>query len=307
VVADFSFKKEINHNSFTSIGYNYSTKLDKWNISDLACDYVFVGNSELSFDVPGTIGIIYSYNKWLSHQKGYPLISVYDYLEGGVLSKKLNFLQLCLDDLSEEVIAKLKISSNIIIVMSTNHINSRAEQRRLFIELINNKINNPVIIHRHYHSLSQELLQMHTSIEIGSLLLDGLGDGVFISAEKCCTDSEVNKIAFNILQGARIRISKTEYISCPSCGRTQFDLEKTTQKIREKTTHLKGLKIGIMGCIVNGPGEMADADYGYVGTGYNKVSLYKQQTLVKKNIHTKDALNELIQLIKDNDDWVDVS
>ena len=305
VVADFSFKKEINYNSFKSIGYNYSTKLDKWHIGDLACDYVFVGNAEIDFEVPGTIGIIYSYNKWLSHQKGYPLISVSDYLENNTLSKKLNFLHLCLDDLSEQLIAKLKISVNTIIIISANHINTRAEQRRLFMELINNKINNPVIIHRHYHSLSKASLQMNGSIEIGSLLLDGLGDGLFISAEKCCSDAELNKIAFNILQGARIRISKTEYISCPSCGRTQFDLEKTTQKIREKTTHLKGLKIGIMGCIVNGPGEMADADYGYVGTGYNKVSLYKKQTLVKKNIDTKDALNELIQLIKDHDDWVD--
>jgi (E)-4-hydroxy-3-methylbut-2-enyl-diphosphate synthase len=305
VVADFSFKKEISHTSFTSIGYNYSVKLDKWDISDLACDYVFVGDSDFDFDVPGTIGIIYPYNKWISHQKGYPLISLSDYLDGDVFSKKLNFLQLCLSELSEELIVKLKTSFNTIVIISTDNINSRAEQRRLFMELMNNKVNNPVIIHRHYNNLSKESLQMNASIEIGSLLLDGLGDGVFISAENCCSDSEVNKIAFDILQGARIRISKTEYISCPSCGRTQFDLEETTQKIREKTAHLKGLKIGIMGCIVNGPGEMADADYGYVGTGYNKVSLYKQKTLVKKNIDTKDALNELIQLIQDNGDWVD--
>ena len=305
VVADFSFKKEISHTSFASIGYNYSIKLDKWDISDLACDYVFVGDSDFDFDIPGTIGIIYPYNKWLSHRKGYPLISLSDYLERDIFSKKLNFLQLCLSELSEELIAKLKTSFNTIVIISTNNINSRAEQRRLFMELINNKVNNPVIIHRYYNNLSKESLQMNTSIEIGSLLLDGLGDGVFISTEHCCSDSEVNKIAFDILQGARIRISKTEYISCPSCGRTQFDLEETTQKIREKTAHLKGLKIGIMGCIVNGPGEMADADYGYVGTGYNKVSLYKQKTLVKKNIDTKDALNELIQLIQDNGDWVD--
>ena len=136
-------------------------------------------------------------------------------------------------------------------------------------------------------------------------MLDGLGDGIFITNNHSIPDSNINKIAFNILQGTRTRMSKTEYISCPSCGRTQFNLEETTQKIRKKTGHLKGLKIGIMGCIVNGPGEMADADYGYVGTGYNKVSLYKKQDLVKKNIDTKDALEELILLIKENGDWID--
>ena len=118
-------------------------------------------------------------------------------------------------------------------------------------------------------------------------------------------DKMINATAFGILQASRTRISKTEYISCPSCGRTLFDLQETTAKIRAVTSHLKGLKIGIMGCIVNGPGEMADADYGYVGTGKGKITLYKEKTVVKKNISEDDALDELIGLIKEYGDWVE--
>jgi len=140
---------------------------------------------------------------------------------------------------------------------------------------------------------------------MGSLLLDGLGDGLFLTVANSCSDLEINKLGFDILQATRTRISKTEYISCPSCGRTLFDLEETTAKIRSATGHLKGLKIGVMGCIVNGPGEMADADYGYVGTGPGRISLYKQKEVVKKNIPTNQAITELISLIKEHGDWID--
>jgi len=137
------------------------------------------------------------------------------------------------------------------------------------------------------------------------LLVDGLGDGVFIAAEHCGSDKMINNTAFGILQATRTRISKTEYISCPSCGRTLFDLQETTAKIRAVTSHLKGLKIGIMGCIVNGPGEMADADYGYVGTGLGKITLYKEKEVVKRNVPENEAVDELILLIKKHGDWVD--
>ena len=180
-----------------------------------------------------------------------------------------------------------------------------SEHRKIAIELINNEINSPVIISRSYKNFSREELQISSSIDFGSLLLDGIGDGVFLSAGSCTNSNNLNKLAFDILQATRTRISKTEYISCPSCGRTLFNLEETTAKIRAATSHLKGLKIGVMGCIVNGPGEMADADYGYVGTGPGKVSLYKQKEVVKRGISSKEALKELIQLIKDNGDWVD--
>ena len=305
VIADFSLITEISYSSFSSAGFQYSQNLDKWEISDVACDYVFIGDNDLNFSPPGSTGVIYNYHTWLSHKKGYPLISALDYLECSDFSTSLNFIYINLSDLSLQLIEKLKASTDTVLIIYTTNTNSLLEQRRLFIELINNKITRPVIISRQYESLSKDELQINTSIELGSLLLDGLGDGIFITNNHSIPDSNINKIAFNILQGTRTRMSKTEYISCPSCGRTQFNLEETTQKIRKKTGHLKGLKIGIMGCIVNGPGEMADADYGYVGTGYSKVSLYKKQDLVKKNIDTKDALEELILLIKENGDWID--
>ena len=170
---------------------------------------------------------------------------------------------------------------------------------------MNNDIKNPVIITRPYKHLSEDQLQLSASSDFGALLLDGLGDGIFVAAENCGSSQSLNTLAFGILQASRTRISKTEYISCPSCGRTLFDLQETTAKIRKETDHLKGLKIGIMGCIVNGPGEMADADYGYVGTGPGKITLYKEQSIVEKNIEEKDAVTALINLIKAHGDWVE--
>ena len=154
-------------------------------------------------------------------------------------------------------------------------------------------VKTPVIIGRAYGELSETQLQLQAATDMGALLIDGLGDGVFIAAENCGSDKSVNDTAFGILQASRTRISKTEYISCPSCGRTLFDLQETTAKIRAKTAHLKGLKIGIMGCIVNGPGEMADADYGYVGTGIGKITLYKEKEVVQRNIPENEAVEIL--------------
>jgi (E)-4-hydroxy-3-methylbut-2-enyl-diphosphate synthase len=163
-----------------------------------------------------------------------------------------------------------------------------------------------VIIGRDYMNLDELHLMLHSSTDMGALLLDGLGDGVMICPEKSGTDAMVNRTAFGILQATRTRISKTEYISCPSCGRTLFDLQETTAKIRSRTSHLKGVKIGIMGCIVNGPGEMADADYGYVGTGPGVITLYKEKEVVKRNVPSEHAVDELIALIKQGGDWVEV-
>ena len=179
-----------------------------------------------------------------------------------------------------------------------------AEQRRMFIELGVRNIQNPVIIKRNYGQISENDFQLHVATDFGALLLDGFGDGVWIQADDI-PPTIVNRTAFGTLQATRSRISKTEYISCPSCGRTLFDLQETTQKIRQRTDHLKGLKIGIMGCIVNGPGEMADADYGYVGTGIDKITLYKGKEVVLKNIESEKAVDALIDLIRKNGDWME--
>ena len=180
-----------------------------------------------------------------------------------------------------------------------------SEQRRLFIDLLNSNCKTPVIIGRAYGDLSADMLQLYSATDVGGLFVDGFGDGVFIAAENCGSLEDVNKTAFGILQATRTRITKTDFISCPSCGRTQFDLMETTAMVREKTSHLKGLKIAIMGCIVNGPGEMADADYGYVGTGLKKISLYKGHNVIKKDISAERSVDELIHLIKENGDWIE--
>ena len=191
-----------------------------------------------------------------------------------------------------------------MLLLKEENVNFLGLARSFFIKLIKYNILAPVFIERHYSRSAEEEIKINSSIDFGSVLLDGFGDGLLFSSNKL-SNFESTKLVFNILQATRTRISKTEYISCPSCGRTLFDLEETTAKIRNATGHLKGLKIGVMGCIVNGPGEMADADYGYVGTGREKISLYKKQELVKRNVSTKDALSELIKLIKDNGDWVE--
>ena len=305
VMADFCLKEKITPASLFALGSNYSVPLDKWHISDMAADYVFVGNHDIDFEVPGTLGVIYNYKKWEKHKKGYPFLDVKQYLLSDNFSEKLNVVYVCLSDLSNELFTKLKSDTTAVLMIDTYNKNGVAEQRKLFTELMNNNIKTPVIIGRTYGNLSEEQLQLSASADFGALLLDGLGDGIFIAAENCGSDQSVNSLAFGILQASRTRISKTEYISCPSCGRTLFDLQETTAKIRKVTDHLKGIKIGIMGCIVNGPGEMADADYGYVGTGPGKITLYKEKNIVRKNIDEAEAVDALIDLIEEHGDWVD--
>lgn len=308
VMADFSLKKKLSPASFFALGYRYSVPTDKWNIGDMACDYVFLGDEEIDFNIPGTLGIVYHYDTWLKHQnedRVYPFLTHKQYLENPTLSKHLNIVYACLPDLSTELIDRLKSDPTAVLLIDSWNAHGMAEQRRLFVELINQKCTVPVIIGRAYGNLKEEELQLHAATDMGALLLDGLGDGVFIAAENCGSDQTVNQTAFGILQATRTRISKTEYISCPSCGRTLFDLQETTAKIRAKTNHLKGVKIGIMGCIVNGPGEMADADYGYVGTGVGKITLYKEKEVVQRNIPEEQAVDALIDLIKSYGDWVE--
>jgi len=308
VVADFSSRDSISPATFFPVGYTYSVPLDKWNLSDMACDYVFVGNNHVDFEIPGTLGIIYNYDIWTDLEnpvRQYPLLNAHEFTASEKLSDELNFVTLTAQDLSSELIEKLKSTVPVILVAETDNSHAMPELRRLFVSLAEHAVTLPVIIKRSYKDLSEEEFQLGVSSEAGALLLDGLGDGIWLKQLNCTSPQVANSTAFGILQATRTRISKTEYISCPSCGRTLFDLQETTQKIRERTDHLKGIKIGIMGCIVNGPGEMADADYGYVGVGVDKISLYKGKEVVKKNVPSDNAVNELIDLIKENGDWVE--
>ena len=307
VMADFCLKKKITPANLFALGYNYSVPLDKWNIADMACDYVFTGDTIVDFAIPGTLGIIYNHKTWLENkgERCYPFLDAKKYLSNVEMSQELNIVYACLSDLNTELITKLKSDSTAVLMIDSYNKHGMAEQRKLFIELMNANCDVPVIIGRAYGDLTEEQLQLQASTDMGALLLDGLGDGVFIAAENCGGDQMIMQTAFGILQATRTRISKTEYISCPSCGRTLFDLQETTAKIRTKTSHLKGLKIGIMGCIVNGPGEMADADYGYVGTGLGKITLYKEKEVVQRNIPAVNAVDALIDLIKVNGDWIE--
>ena len=298
-------KNNIKPSSFYPYGYNYSIPLDKWNINDQATDYIFLGDNDIDFEIPGTLRLIYNFKKWRISKKGYPLFKAKEYITSTDLSNEINFVELSINDFSNELIEKVKKDKNAVIILNTNNSNGVAEQRRVFIDLINQNVDTPVILKREYNKISSELLQLHAASDIGALLIDGLGDGIVINNHQDGDGLHINSTSFGILQASRTRISKTEYISCPSCGRTLFDLQETTAKIRKVTDHLKGVKIGIMGCIVNGPGEMADADYGYVGTRPGKITLYKEKNIVKKNIDEVDAVDALIDLIKENGDWVD--
>ncbi len=305
VVQDLSDMTEIKPANFHALGYNYSVPLDKWNIGEQACDFVYVGNSQLNFEIPGTLGIIQDVTSWKDEERHYPLFSSSDYLEASSKSDQLNFVKAELSELRDEFIDRLKEDSTAVLVLKTDNLHGMPEQRAAFIRLMETECRIPVIIQRAYSDLKEDDFQLFSATDFGGLLIDGLGDGIWINAKNCGSRKMVNSLSFGILQASRTRISKTEYISCPSCGRTLFDLQETTAKIRARTSHLKGVKIGIMGCIVNGPGEMADADYGYVGTGVGKITLYKEKEVVKRNVPEEQAVDELIALIAEHGDWVE--
>jgi (E)-4-hydroxy-3-methylbut-2-enyl-diphosphate synthase len=308
VIADFSRKEKITPATLFAVGYQYSVPLDKWNISDMACDYLFVGNKTIDFEIPGTLGLIFDYPTWLTQkekERAYPSFAFADYIAAKEKSSLLNFVKIGLHEFLNDKVQQLKSDTTIVLIIQTSNQNGLAEQRRLFVELVEQGFTMPVIVSRQYSDLDPEVLQLHSATDIGGLLIDGLGDGIFLVAENCGGDKVVNETAFNILQATRTRISKTEYISCPSCGRTLFDLQETTGMIRSRTSHLKGLKIGIMGCIVNGPGEMADADYGYVGSGPGRITLYRGKEVVKKNVPSAQAVDELIGIIRADGNWIE--
>lgn len=309
VIADYSIKPEVTAASLFGVGYNYSVPLDKWNLTDLAVDYLFLGDIKIDFEIPGTLGLIYNSQTWLlqkNKDRSYPLFCGEEYFEVKEKSGKLNFVAVDATVLTKEFIQKIKNEKEVCLILDSFNKHAMPELRRMAIDLKLNDCQLPFIIKSNYNNLSEEQFQLYSSTDNGGLLLDGFGDGIWIKQKECVSTQTANSTAFGILQATRSRISKTEYISCPSCGRTLFDLQETTQKIRERTNHLKGIKIGIMGCIVNGPGEMADADYGYVGTGVGKISLYKGKEVVKKNVTSETAVDELISLIKEHGDWVDM-
>lgn len=309
VIADFDAKQKITPASLFGVGYAYSVPMDKWNLNDMAVDYIYAGDNHIDFEIPGTLGIIYNSEHWKKNKaqvRKFPLFCGEEYFKTEEKSEHLNFVAVTIDVLNQSFIEKIIKEQHVCLIVDSFSLHTMPELRRAILELNAHQVSLPIIFKCNYKDLSESQFQLYSSTDLGALLIDGMGDGIWIKQQNCVSTQIANSTAFGILQATRTRISKTEYISCPSCGRTLFDLQETTQKIRERTNHLKGIKIGIMGCIVNGPGEMADADYGYVGTGENKISLYKGKEVVKKNVTSQTAVDELIELIKENGDWVEL-
>ena len=306
VFADFSGQEIEDYTALKPVGYSYSPKLDKWNTSDLASDFIYLGEKSLPFDQPNNAGTVYNYDAWLGvkeDKRTYPYFTFNEFLTASEKSSVLNFVEISMTDIMSSEFEGISNKQDVVLVLVTDNKHGMAEQRRAFIELVNRNIKNPVIIKRKYEELNEAKFRLYSATDLGALLIDGFGDGVWLEADNKMPLELINRTNFGILQATRARISKTEYIACPSCGRTLFDLVVVTNKIRKRTEHLKGVKIGIMGCIVNGPGEMADADYGYVGSGVGKITLYRGKEVVRRGVPSEFAVDQLIDIIKEDGNW----
>ena len=333
VISDLSHLQEITRAHLLAIGYTYNADIDKWTIGDAAADYVFVGNKVIDFDLPGTLRVISSDLKVTSSaekNKYFPIFNIDEFIDSNDKNPALNFVMIdCYSSaaqIADEQLLNLAKNSTVVFCLSTKLQHAMPAVRRMFIKFMELGIEAPVILFTESDNTTTDEHLIHFATETGALLLDGMGDGICLSVtEEVYNQSSgkmsnlsgrnylsnstieqfLNATSFGILQATRTRISKTEYISCPSCGRTLFELQETTAKIRKVTNHLKGLKIAIMGCIVNGPGEMADADFGYVGSGVGKITLYKGKEIMKRNIDSEVAVDELIQLLKEHGAWIE--
>jgi (E)-4-hydroxy-3-methylbut-2-enyl-diphosphate synthase len=325
VMADMGSTEKLTPAHLQSIGYTYDESTDKWAISDAAADFVYTGNAQIDFHLPGTLKNVVHASHWKETESSFPLFMLHEFYSVQKKSNRINFILMDAQEVRDEDqrdLMNLKSEKNIVLCVKSNAENAMQTVRNVFIKLAALEISHPVILftESNKHTPDEHLIQFAT--ETGALLLDGMGDGICLGfGAGSAMDNPVvkgrtylpvkdmyqfaNNTAFSILQATRTRISKTEYISCPSCGRTLFDLQETTAKIRSVTNHLKGVKIAIMGCIVNGPGEMADADFGYVGSGPGKITLYRSKEIVKKNVDSDVAVDELINLLKESGAWVE--
>ncbi len=274
--------------------------------TDFIPDYVYVGKV-VPADMSKGMKLIFDYDVWTNQIDQYPLftsaqIDLVDACDAQLKFLAMNYTDLVKDNTTD----KLKQLDNTVVILETNHANGVGEQRAFMHKLLENDCTMPVIFHRAYNENEAEDLQIKASVDFGTLLLDGFGNGIMLSNQSHSIPAvDVDAFMFGILQAGRVRTSKMEFISCPGCGRTLFNLQDTVARIKDSFSHLKTLKIGVMGCIVNGPGEMADADYGYVGAEPGKISLYKKKERVEKNIPEEEAVERLIALIKENGDWVE--
>ena len=268
-------------------------------------DYIYTGQ-KLPAERKDNIKYIVDAAQWDGSDNLYPAFNYKQLIELHACHASVKFLFINYLGLNEEAIACLRMHPEVVLVAQSNHQNRLGEFRGIAHQLMNAGLKNPIVFFQFYQETEKEDLQIKAAADMGALLFDGLCDGILLyNHGESIPDTKVDETAFGILQAGRARTSKTEYISCPGCGRTLYNLESTIARIKAATSHLKGLKIGIMGCIVNGPGEMADADYGYVGAGRGKISLYKNKECIEKNIPEEHAVEKLIELIKENGDFIE--
>lgn len=325
VVADFNRADEITRQDLQAIGYGYDPDSDKWNIGDSAADYIYTGNATIDFDLPGTLTPVCEHSTWLTledRSKYIPYFRGKEYSMIGPRSDTLNFV--LIDAMSDDCLTlaeEWKDDTTVVLCCSSTHQEGMLSLRRFITELMVRGVQSPLILYAASSETTIDEQLIRFSVEAGALFLEGMGDGIWLKNLPWKIDNPrvsgrtyletknnhqfLNNTSFSILQATRTRISRTEYISCPSCGRTLFDLQETTAKIRSITHHLKGVKIAIMGCIVNGPGEMADADFGYVGSGPGKITLYKGKEIVRRGVDSAIAVEELINLLKESDVWIE--
>jgi len=324
VVADFMQAASVDRADLKAVGYSYDAISDKWNIGDAAADYLYTGKKLIGFDLPGTLRVICDHAAWMQTDRIHylPLYQGKEYMLTTERSSLVNFISIdAADSAVSDMLEAIRSDETAVLCCWSSHPQPMLSVRRLIIELMSRGIDCPLILAVESSDSTIDEQLIHFSTEAGALFLEGMGDGIWLMNDpKRIVNNRVsgrtyletrnnhqfiNNTSFSILQATRTRISKTEYISCPSCGRTLFDLQETTARIRSVTHHLKGVKIAIMGCIVNGPGEMADADFGYVGSGPGKITLYKGKEVVKRGVDSAIAVQELINLLKESDAWIE--
>ncbi|RUT77748.1 (E)-4-hydroxy-3-methylbut-2-enyl-diphosphate synthase [Ancylomarina longa] len=312
VIADLSHEKYLLTDLPVKAGYILDPDKIEWKKDKLAADFIYVNGCDPIFaDYPEDLGIIVDQDCWeLANQYSentYPLFQAAEFLHDDLSGNysPIHFVECTYTDLSEAFLTKVKENPKVVLICNSNHQNAFAEQRAFAYSLIQNKCDAPLVFKRSFTDDILEDFQLKAASDLGSLFFDGFGNGICLSNHGYLPAMEIISTAFGILQAARVRTSKTEFVSCPGCGRTLFQLQDVVAEVKKQFAHLTHLKIGVMGCIVNGPGEMGDVDYGYVGAGPGKISIYKGHEVIKKNIPSENAIQELMEVIKINGDWIE--
>jgi len=316
VIADISALSKVTDREMKAVGHFYLPELDKWKMNDLGCDFIYSGANPIPFMLPNGMKEIQNYSVWKAvgdQLNKFPLFQIPEYQDAPEVHHELNFLSVSTANI-HQAISLVGARKDTVLLLSSSNAHGMPDLRRAFVALLEANCTVPVVVQVSYPAHTADQTMLYAATDVGGLLVDGLGDGIVISLNPEASQDRKqvleqiklhNSVSFGVLQAARTRMSKTEYISCPSCGRTLFDLQETTAMIRKRTDHLKGVKIGIMGCIVNGPGEMADADYGYVGSGKGKITLYKGKEVVKRSVASEKAVDELINIIREDGKWLE--